>query len=148
MVKSPCGETFKNYNGLAMHSRYCQVCTLEAIFWARVDKSAGQDRCWIYNGFRKWDGYGWLARKQPDGKTKYMTSHRYAWILTHGEPEAGKCILHTCDNPPCCNPAHLYLGTQKDNSDDKMRRGRFRHRYTRPEDKVHPLRVRPKREAA
>jgi hypothetical protein len=98
-----------------------------ALFWAKVDKSAGPDGCWLYMGFRKWDGYGWLARKQPGGRIRYMGAHRYAWSLLHGMPEAGIHVLHKCDNPPCCNPAHLRLGTHRDNMADQKAKGRHVH---------------------
>lgn len=56
-----------------------------------------------------------------------MRANRVAWILTHGEIPDGLIILHRCDNPPCCNPRHLKPGTQRDNTEDKMRRGRGRN---------------------
>jgi hypothetical protein len=114
--------------------RYCgNECAHAAVrdqgpqrFWIKVDKSAGETACWLYMGFRKWDGYGWLGR-QVDGKRRYLTAHRMAWILTHGEPPAGAHILHQCDNPPCCNPAHLKLGTHQDNMADQRAKGRHVH---------------------
>ena len=117
------------------HKKFCGMqCSKDYIraggparFWAKVDKSAGPLGCWLYTGFRKWDGYGWVARSQGNSKIKWMTAHRYAWILTHGEPQAGLQILHNCDNPPCCNPAHLRLGTIQDNAADKV--GRKRHAF-------------------
>ncbi len=59
-----------------------------------------------------------------DGKPKNVAAHRYAWILTHGEPEAGQHVLHKCDNPPCCNPAHLRLGTHDQNMAEMAAKGR------------------------
>src|SRR5690349_7841695 len=65
-------------------------------FWEKVDKN-GPGGCWLYTGFKKWDGYGWLARSTGDNKYRYLTAHRYAWILTHGfEPEKGLHIMHKC----------------------------------------------------
>jgi hypothetical protein len=96
-----------------------------ARFWAKVDKSAGPDGCWLYMGFRKWDGYGWLARWQ-DGKARYITAHRYAWELQNG-PTNGLHVMHKCDNPPCCNPAHLQLGTHQQNMADMAAKGRKTH---------------------
>jgi HNH endonuclease len=51
--------------------------------------------------------------------------HRVVWIALHGDPGKLK-VLHTCDNPPCCNPRHLFLGTPKDNTDDMISKGRAR----------------------
>lgn len=109
------------------------------LFWAKVDKSAGPDGCWPYLGFRKWDGYGWIQR-YIDGKPKNMTSHRFAWILTNGIPDDGMHILHRCDNPPCCNPAHLFLGTHQDNMKDKQAKGRSKNHKGLWPDRVRPER--------
>lgn len=104
-------------------------------FWSKVDKT-DPSGCWPFKGFIKWDGYGWVHRQG-----KNMAAHRYAWMLTHGEPPAGMHLLHTCDNPPCCNPSHLRLGTHLENMADRVAKGR--HRMGR----IYPDRVRPKRAA-
>lgn len=57
---------------------------------------------------------------------KYWKVHRYAWTLARGAIPDGMCVCHHCDNPPCINPEHLFLGTRKDNSDDMYRKGRGR----------------------
>ena len=154
-----CGEEFYRpmsqiLLGRAKYcSRKCMVIAksgsddLAEAFWLKVDKSAGPDGCWLYTGFRKWDGYGWLARKFPgDAKPRYLTAHRYSWMLTHGEPPKGIQVLHRCDNPPCCNPSHLWLGTHQDNHADKSAKGRVRTRHSK--DLLHPDRVRPRKQAA
>lgn len=108
-------------------------------FWLKVDKTSRPAGCWLYTGFRKWDGYGWLAR-YFNGKVRYLTAHRYAWMLLKGDVPAGMHVLHKCDNPPCCNPDHLWLGTHQDNMRDKSAKGRF--------GTLFPDRVRPKKETA
>lgn len=87
-------------------------------FWAYVDRG-GPDVCWVWKGSKLPSGYG---RVSWQGKTTY--AHRVAHLLAHGAIPAGMCVCHHCDNPPCCNPSHLWLGTQQDNMADRDRKGR------------------------
>jgi hypothetical protein len=89
-------------------------------FWARVQKGPG---CWLWQGAKNQRGYG-LA--YYDGK-KNQTVHRLMWRLHFGEIPEGKLVCHTCDTPSCVNPEHLFLGTNQDNSDDKIAKGRYKH---------------------
>jgi hypothetical protein len=57
-----------------------------------------------------------------DGKAR--KAHRIAWVLTNGPLADGENVLHTCDNPPCCNPAHLFAGSKRDNTVDMVHKGR------------------------
>lgn len=112
-----------------------------ARFWEKVNKT---DSCWLYTGFKKWDGYGWVARARGDGTYRWMTAHRYSWILAHGEPPEGMHILHECDVPACCNPGHLRLGTHTENMGEMKARGRANGgKHHKP--KLWPERVRPTR---
>lgn len=151
-----CQHCGKNMAGLPSRRRrkYCSFDCVQdarraagpARFWARVDKSGAG--CWLYMGFRKWDGYGWVARSRGHGDYRWMTAHRYAWMLTNGEPPEGMHLLHTCDNPPCCNPAHLRLGTHDENMAEMKAKGRWNSGHTKKYKPVlHPDRVRPKRAA-
>lgn len=93
---------------------------IENRFWNRLDKSGGDDSCWNWTGARLPKGYGIVGISQ--GKHKY--THRVAWELTNGPIPEGLWVLHRCDNPPCCNPAHLFIGNNRDNVLDMIQKGR------------------------
>ena len=75
--------------------------------------------CWIWQKCRDRDGYG---RTSID--RKQIWAHRASWVLHYSEIPRGLCVLHKCDNPPCVNPEHLFLGTNEDNMLDKINKGR------------------------
>jgi hypothetical protein len=90
-------------------------------FWSYVDVKS-DDECWPWEGGRFNNGYGRFTYTN-----KNILAHRFAYEFAHGLDSAkGKIVRHTCDNPPCCNPLHLKIGTQQDNMDDKFARGRDR----------------------
>jgi hypothetical protein len=98
---------------------YVRVSIHERL-WSRVDHSDGPDACWPWSGPVTWQGYGHIhyITKNP------RTVHSVALELTSGYRPEGMYALHTCDNPPCCNPDHLYWGTHDQNMLDKAKRGR------------------------
>ncbi len=100
--------------------------------WERVDRSGGDDACWPY--LRRCDkgGYGVMRRNY-----RHDRAHRIAYQLTHGPIPPGMCVCHTCDNPPCCNPMHLWLGTHAENVQDRMLKGR-EARGDRSSYRLHP----------
>lgn len=83
-------------------------------FWSMVAKSDG---CWVWTGTRWSTGYGRLVGGRA--------AHRVAWELTNGPIPRGLLVCHHCDNPPCCRPDHLFLGTSKDNAMDASAKGRL-----------------------
>jgi hypothetical protein len=92
-------------------------------FWLRVDRSHGPASCWLWTAARRPEGYGvvwWNGRARR--------AHSVAWELSTGcaAPRLldGRVLRHRCDNPPCCNPAHLVAGTCAENSRDMVDRGR------------------------
>jgi hypothetical protein len=84
-----------------------------------VDSSAGPEACWPWRGRRSPGGYG----RGSFGTTTY--AHRRAYELAVGPVPAGLDVCHACDNPPCCNPAHLWAGTARDNLRDAVAKGRL-----------------------
>jgi hypothetical protein len=96
-------------------------------FWAKVDRSGGYDACWLWTGDQHEHGYGRMWVPKPDGSRGFVYAHRFSWEAAHGAVPEGLSVLHRCDNPPCCNPAHLFVGTQAANNADRDDKDRVRH---------------------
>lgn len=95
----------------------------------RKDEATG---CWV------WTGPYWRSRKSPGNrygytslyfpetqKSKTIGTHKAMWLALHGKPEKGMCVCHKCDNPLCCNPDHLWLGTHLENMADCRAKNRY-----------------------
>lgn len=93
--------------------------SIEARFWTKVERG-DPDECWPWKRARFAAGYGAFGVNQ----TAYF-ANRVAYVLANREiiPD-GVIVRHKCDNPSCCNPAHLLLGTDADNAADRIARGR------------------------
>lgn len=87
--------------------------------WQRICRP-DSDECWPYQGPRNPKGYGLVWRDK-----KATMAHRWTWEQVRGPIPEGLHVLHDCDNPPCCNPRHLHLGTQVDNNRERDERKRF-----------------------
>ncbi len=86
-------------------------------FEEKINKNE-KTKCWEWRASTR-RGYGLFKYK---GKT--TSAHRFSWELYNNKIPDGLLVLHKCDNPPCCNPDHLFLGTQKDNVIDMHNKGR------------------------
>lgn len=84
-------------------------------FWSKIAITSDDNQCWL-----------WLAGCSKDGYGNYrsMVSHRIAWSYPNYVIPKGMKVCHSCDNPKCCNPKHLFLGTNQDNMDDMKKKGR------------------------
>jgi len=116
---SACGKVIwrketKNCRKCASKKR---IKTLENNFWPNIRKT---DSCWIWTGgILQSGGYGYVTYLGND-----FRAHRLSWILHKGEIPKGFEVCHKCDNPPCVNPAHLFLGTHNDNMRDMKQKKR------------------------
>lgn len=119
-----CSRTCSNRANVAA-AREKNTRPMEERFWAKVRKSEG---CWEWTGtLHPKTRYG--AILMPNGKKE--PAHRMSYRLAHGEIPKGQKVLHRCDNPPCVNPDHLFLGTQQDNVRDCVQKGRNTSKLSR-----------------
>lgn len=121
-----CGSSFSCY--ASSKQRFCSTkCgdanrkkrSIEDRLWPKVDKSGD---CWIWTGARDPNGYGRINHKTLLYGCRLV--HRIAWEITNGPIPGNLFVCHRCDNPSCCNPDHLFLGTQFDNMRDAAMKGR------------------------
>lgn len=139
-----CGKDFHCPTGaFGTHRKFCGMTAAER-FWPKVDRR-GPTECWPWIGSRKPMGYGHLIINRKD-----YNAHRLSWELENGPIPAGMHVLHKCDNQPCVNPSHLFLGTHTDNMHDMDAKGRKprgeatrRHKLTA--DDVRAIRAKFKR---
>ena len=115
------------------HHMRPRIRPLAERFWSHVhkpDDAADDTACWLWTGNKYLNGYGMVSVEDYP-----HLAHRVAYELTYGPIADGCLVLHKCDNKPCVNPSHLFLGTQKDNVQDMLRKGRGRYQRRRTKAK-------------
>ena len=107
-------------------SKYNKLDMAKAVpwFWGKVRKGKSNE-CWEWTASKDSDGYGNGFASTGIA----VKAHRLSWVIHNGPFTNNLLVLHKCDNPPCVNPKHLFLGTQRDNVYDCMNKMRRAHLF-------------------
>jgi hypothetical protein len=124
MIRTPCGKTFKTPRALGCHTRVCKDCDGEVSFWLKVDKGPHPKGCWLWKACHYNCGYGSVDYAINGQRKKMVAAHRVAYFLAKGPFDNSLDVCHSCDVRNCVNPAHLWLGTARDNMQDCLSKGR------------------------
>ncbi len=123
-----CRREFKIESYRLKTARFCSLeCSRDGLrkspaqrFWAKVNTGQPKE-CWLWTGSKTKTGVG---NFYGDGIHRTVAAHRFAFQIKHGPIPSGAFVCHTCDNPSCCNPSHLFLGDAADNAHDMISKGR------------------------
>jgi hypothetical protein len=121
-------------------------------FWSKVDKNgpvpAHMPRlgpCWVWTGSTR-NGYGQIGTYTVAKNHQPKSAHILSYELVHGKVPEGKHVCHSCDNPPCVNPSHLWTGTARQNLRDAQAKGRMRVRKPDTRQRITRVRVTPEQQ--
>lgn len=146
VVKAPLQLGFALEPTIEIAGEQFPLDNIEARFWPKVKQTEG---CWLWLGAKNPDGYGVFRIKN-----RGTSAHRIAYALKVGHIPTGVSVLHSCDNRSCVRPDHLFLGTQLENVNDMMKKGRGHkargdlnasrlYPEKRPRGDTHPFRLHP-----
>lgn len=133
-----CRKKYLHQKWLEKNRKVCPVCNIEHNIGNCIEcstrckilnRNKKVNGCWEWQGKLSADGYGCLSDKINNEKD--ILVHRKSYELFKGEIPEGMQVCHRCDNPCCCNPEHLWLGTPSENTQDCIRKGRRPHEKTR-----------------
>lgn len=134
LCKCDCGKEIKVYkHSLLSHSTKSCGCYRKSSDWKIKYEKDSITECWNWIGALDKGEYGVVLFRKTVGGNKFQhKAHRRFYELYKGKIPENMLVCHHCDNTKCVNPDHLFIGSHKDNSDDKICKGRYRNKFTGP----------------
>lgn len=125
-TKNYCSKQCRDFSNRNTIEKFLALIDIQ-----KIDGQYDEESCWLWKGNIDDDQYGYLVFNYIG-----MRAHRAMYEIWYGEFDKNLLVCHTCDNPTCCNPFHLFLGTAQDNMDDMVKKGRQSKRGKRLSEKI------------